>query len=143
MPTHDQIHTTASGVAKIIQHAQFMVNQCLKTTQAIEMNIERLSSRKPGSMLQGYLDLEAVLGSLGTQIDETLQTISTIHGRTPYPRPIDNLPEEILSYVFRLGVAEVVEDGSVGVRSQTLHREDASGSRRLALPEILGQVSRY
>ncbi|KAG8979672.1 hypothetical protein FRB93_009927 [Tulasnella sp. JGI-2019a] len=142
MSTHDQVHTAANGIAKTTQHVQFMIRQCLQAAEALETNIKRLSSANPRSMLQGYLDAEAVLGSLGTHADETLQMISIIHERTLYTRPIDILPDELLSYVFRLGVTGVAEGKQEEVRSLILHRDDGTSSQKLALPEIVAQVNR-
>ncbi|KAG8982791.1 hypothetical protein FRB94_007858 [Tulasnella sp. JGI-2019a] len=44
--------------------------------------------------------------NLGAQASETRETVSTIHETTPHPSFVDNLSEDILSYIFRLVVAE-------------------------------------
>lgn len=129
-------HNHAPGLSSIVQRLESFIFKCQQTIQTLTSSCNALSSGDPTCMLRGFCAAEDVLAHLQEQAADTREKIARLHQTTPYPRFIDSIPEDILSYIFCLVVAESSPDDDPVM--DKYQREDT----HLRCPERIIQVNR-
>ncbi|KAG8982800.1 hypothetical protein FRB95_001644 [Tulasnella sp. JGI-2019a] len=111
-------HDSASGISNIVHQLGSFVSQCQHTIQTLLESCHGLSTGDATLMLRGFCEARVALIDLEHQASETGEAIQRIHERTPYPRFVDKLPDDILSHIFCLVTEEDgPEDVPAGVES--------------------------
>ncbi|KAG9032245.1 hypothetical protein FRB95_001641 [Tulasnella sp. JGI-2019a] len=114
-------HSPANTIHDIVYQLESFISQCQQTIQTLSQSCHGLSSSDATLMLRGFCGAEVALAALERQALDTRQTISEIHEAIPYPRFVDKLSEDVLSYIFCLAAAEVApEDVPVEIESYGL-----------------------
>ncbi|KAG8871402.1 hypothetical protein FRB97_008717 [Tulasnella sp. 331] len=103
-------HAHPPGLSNIVQRLESFISKCQQTIQILTSSSIGLSSSDATFMLRGFCNADVALADLEKQAAETRETIGMIHQTTPYPRFVDKLSEDILSYIFRLATQEVMPD---------------------------------
>ncbi|KAG8997119.1 hypothetical protein FRB94_007852 [Tulasnella sp. JGI-2019a] len=111
-------HDSASGINNIVHRLESFVSQCQRTIQTLSQCCNGLSSGDATLMLRGFCEARGALTDLERQASDTGETILRIHEKTPYPRFVDKIPEDILRHIFCLVTEEDgPEDVPAGVES--------------------------